>query len=245
MDICTELCHLQSTDQTWPWPWFWVASRMDVTPRDRVSGGERSDLTQTPFDSRFGAHGTALHLSWNLWRMELQAKGDSRASSQHESLRTQEDSGLRIEGPGGGEERLGLQLGELLLHRAWQWGWAWDIRRQGTAQGAELKAIASLHTRVSPSLKSVLWGPHLPHPSSSHLNENVTTSWGMRPLSCPGESCPQHRAACSKGKPCPFCLTHSANLFSLINLPEAGSAVLRDSGRRLGVICGQGEITLN
>ena len=36
MDICTELCHLQSRDQTWPWPWLRVASRMGVTPRDSV-----------------------------------------------------------------------------------------------------------------------------------------------------------------------------------------------------------------
>lgn len=78
--------------------------------------------------------------------MELQVKDDSRATSQHESLRTQEDSAEDRGGLGGGEERLGLQLGELLLHRAWQWGWGWDIRRKGTAQGAELKAIASLHT---------------------------------------------------------------------------------------------------
>lgn len=117
--------------------------------------------------------------------------GQGRQQGQLTTWVTQDPGGLWAEdrgGLGGGEERLGLQLGELLLHRAWQWGWGWDIRRQGTAQGAELKAIASLHTRVSPSLKSVLWGPHLPHPSSSHLNENVTTSWGMRPLSCPGET---------------------------------------------------------
>ena len=80
----------------------------------------------------------------------------------------------------GGGEGLGLQFGELLLHRAWQWGWGWDIRRQVTTQGAELKAISSLHTRVSTSLNSVLWGPHLPHPSSSHLNENVTISRSMQ-----------------------------------------------------------------